>query len=120
MAAEFACFRVYSACCAVLCRRLFGVTWVVPELRVRLTEGSPNMLWSVVAKQGLKKRRTYVARGAVHWAYGYADLGRLLGTTADGIRMRVFRGWSPTLENVCRAWCEKAGGSDERSVEDKS
>ena len=43
------------------------------------------------------------------WAYGYADLARLLGTTEAAIRQRVARGWDPgSLEAVCAAWAQLA------------
>jgi hypothetical protein len=40
------------------------------------------------------------------WAYGYAELARLLGTTEAAIRQRVARKqFDPgDLESVCRIW----------------
>jgi hypothetical protein len=50
------------------------------------------------------------------WAYGYEDLAQLFGTTAEGIRCRVKRGtFDPgDLEDICRAWYERAVHGTER------
>lgn len=38
------------------------------------------------------------------WAYGYADLAKLLGCTEQAVRARVARGWKPGLEAGRREW----------------
>ena len=60
-----------------------------------------------------KSVRTVIESGLVPkggrprlWAYGYADLAELLGTTQDGVRSRVKRGTlDPSdLVSICEAW----------------
>jgi len=50
------------------------------------------------------------------WAYGYADLAALFETTEAGIRQRVVRGTldPSSLEDICRAWYERATHGVER------
>jgi len=50
------------------------------------------------------------------WAYGYADLAELLGTTTEGIRCRVKRGTLDPgdLDDVCRAYHERVTHGTER------
>ena len=59
----------------------------------------------------MKQRRTVAltdgsSRRGRLWAYGYADLARLLGTTANAVRVSVARGrFDPgVLEEVCMRW----------------
>jgi len=64
-----------------------------------------------------KSRRTVTYQGKAPrgghsrlWAYGYADLARLLGTTEQALRARVARGWDPSdLGSVCREWARSGG-----------
>jgi hypothetical protein len=60
-----------------------------------------------------KSVRTVIESGLVPkggrprlWAYGYADLAELLGTTQDGVRSRVKRGTLDPgdLVSICEAW----------------
>jgi len=48
------------------------------------------------------------------WAYGYADLAKLLGVTEQAIRQRVTRKqFDPgDLAAVCRAWAQSEDGLD--------
>ena len=50
------------------------------------------------------------------WAYGYEDLAELFGTTVEGIRQRVKRETLDPgdLEDICRAWHERAVHEVER------
>jgi hypothetical protein len=70
-----------------------------------------------------KNRRTVIESGRVPkrgrprlWAYGYEDLAELFGTTPRAIRARVERGTlDPSdLEDICRAWYERAAHGVER------
>lgn len=60
----------------------------------------------------IKARRVVIESGLVPkagrprlWAYGYADLAVLLGTSVEGVRARVRRGTldPSSLESICRA-----------------
>lgn len=71
----------------------------------------------------IKSRRTVEESGKVPkggrprlWAYGYADLATLFDTTPGAIRARVQRGTLDPgdLEDVCRAWYERAAHGVER------
>jgi hypothetical protein len=45
------------------------------------------------------------------WAYGYAELAKLLGMTEQALRARVSRGWDPgDLERLCREWAATQPG----------
>lgn len=70
-----------------------------------------------------KNRRVVIESGRVPkggrprlWAYGYADLAQLFGTTTQAIRSRVQRGTlDPSdLEDICRAYYESAAHGTER------
>jgi len=70
-----------------------------------------------------KARRIVIESGKVPkggrprlWAYGYADLADLFDTTPRAIRARVERGTlDPSdLEDICRAWYERAVHGTER------
>lgn len=61
----------------------------------------------------IKARRVVIESGLVPkagrpllWAYGYADLAALLGTTEEGVRSRVKRGSldPSSLESIAQAW----------------
>jgi hypothetical protein len=44
------------------------------------------------------------------WAYGYADLARLLGVKEGALRARVMRGWNPgDLLGVAREIVRRQG-----------
>lgn len=71
-----------------------------------------------MASAGKKARRTVLESGLVPrggrpllWAYGYADLAVLLGTTTAAVRQLVQRGEldPSSLESVCRCWARRAG-----------
>ena len=56
-----------------------------------------------------RPRRRGGGRGPRLWAYGYADLAKLLGMTEQAVRARVARGWNPgDLEAICREWVRVA------------
>lgn len=50
-------------------------------------------------------------RGPRLWAYGYADLARLLVTTEEAVRIRAKRGkiQPGDLESICKAWAAARG-----------
>lgn len=70
-------------------------------------------------KEVVKTRRVVIESGAVPragrprmWAYGYADLAKLFGTTPRAIRARVERGTldPASLASICRAWVKRTKG----------
>lgn len=52
-----------------------------------------------VSERASKRR----SRGMM-WAYGYADIAALLGSTPAAVKQRRKRGWEPSLEAVCEAY----------------
>ena len=70
-----------------------------------------------------KARRTVIESGKVPkggrprlWAYGYEDLAELFDTTPEAMRQRVKRGTLDPgdLDDICRAWYERAVHGTER------
>lgn len=61
-----------------------------------------------------RKRAKGKGRGPKLWAYGYADLARLLGTTEGALRARVARGTAhpEDLAWVAAAWAGVRSGSE--------
>jgi hypothetical protein len=70
----------------------------------RKTNPVPTVTRSVIVSAHCKRRQRL-------WAFGYADLSRLLGVTEDRVRNMVCDNTLDPgdLEQVCRAWAARRG-----------